>query len=112
MAHRAAQAWRWAPSARFSAFFEGSVPFLNPEINDNHVGVGDSYVGFKAAMIFNEDRALTFQLRSSMPTGNASFGLGAHHVSLEPALLFSQRLTDRHGPTYLWGRVEDTGQFR
>jgi hypothetical protein len=38
---------------------------------------------------------LTFQLRTYVPTGDAFRGLGTRHVSLEPAFLTYQRLTDR-----------------
>src|SRR5262249_39803735 len=42
-----------------------------------------------------DERYLTFQLKTFAPTGDAFRGLGTHHVSLEPAFLAYQRLTDR-----------------
>jgi hypothetical protein len=80
---------------RLSGFVELPVRFLNPEINANTKGLADMNAGFKWAFLFTQDRVATFQLRTYIPTGAASRGLGTNHVSLEPALLLYQRLTDR-----------------
>jgi hypothetical protein len=53
--------------------------------------------GFKYAFLFRDSGVATFQFRTYIPTGDASRGLGNHHVSLEPALLFYKPLTDRLG---------------
>ena len=44
--------------------------------------------GFKWAFWETDDQVATFQLRTYIPTGAASRGLGNNHVSLEPALLY------------------------
>lgn len=80
---------------RFSGFVEVPVRFLNPEVNRDFTGIGDMNAGFKWAFVACEQRFLTFQLRTYIPTGDAFRGLGTRHVSLEPALLAYQRLTDR-----------------
>lgn len=80
---------------RISGFVELPVRFLNPEQNENTSGLGDMDIGFKAALVACPDRFVTFQLRTYIPTGDADRGLGTDHVSLEPALLLYQRLSDR-----------------
>jgi Putative MetA-pathway of phenol degradation len=79
----------------FSAFVEAPIRFLNPEQNDNAAGFSDLQAGFKYSLWNCEHRAVTFQFRTYIPTGNASQGLGTEHVSLEPALLWLERLSDR-----------------
>ncbi len=59
------------------------------------VGWGDAAVGFKAAILMQPERFLTAQLRTYLPTGDASEGLGTDHVSLEPSLLLYNELTSR-----------------
>jgi hypothetical protein len=80
---------------RFSGFLEVPFRFINPEQNGNHAGLSDIEFGFKGALIADCDRYLTFQLRTYTPTGDGRKGLGTEHYSLEPALLFYQRLGDR-----------------
>jgi hypothetical protein len=94
-----------AASDRFSGFVEVPVRFLNPEANRNTAGVADINAGFKAALVNHPDQIFTFQFRTYIPTGDAVRGLGTNHVSLEPALLVYQRLTDRvafHGEFRDW----------
>lgn len=86
-----------AASDRMSGFVELPWRFLNPEVNANTNGPSDMNAGFKYAFLFQDDGVATFQLRTYIPTGDAHRGLGNHHVSLEPALLFYKPLTDRLG---------------
>ncbi|HEX3147122.1 MAG TPA: hypothetical protein VHR66_03515 [Gemmataceae bacterium] len=81
----------------WSIFVEGGVRSLNPDINANTAGLGDSNLGFKYAFRSEECQVWTFQLRAYLPTGAASRGLGTHNVSLEPALLGFTRLTEQLG---------------
>src|SRR5438105_959014 len=82
---------------RFSVFAEVPYRFLNPVVNAHTNGLADMNAGFKYAFLFAEDQVATFQLRIYAPMGDADRGLGTDHVSLEPALLLYQRLTDRLG---------------
>jgi hypothetical protein len=84
-------------SDRFSAFAELPVRFIQFQTNsaDNNGGVGDLNVGFKFALVHNADRYLTAQFRAYTPTGNSYQGLGTGHLSLEPALLYWHRVSDR-----------------
>ncbi len=86
-----------AANDRLSGFVELPWRFLNPEVNANANGLSDMNAGFKYAFLCHEDLVATFQFRTSIPTGDAHRGLGNHHVSLEPAFLFYDRLTDRLG---------------
>jgi hypothetical protein len=85
----------YALNQNLSAFIEVPFRFVNPERNGNHAGLSDIEFGFKAAMIAECDRYVTFQLRTYTPTGDPRKGLGTDHFSLEPALLMYQRLGER-----------------
>jgi len=84
-------------SDRLSAFVNLPVRYLNPELNANHSGFSDLDAGFKFAFLYDEDLVATFQLRGYAPTGDSHRGLGTDHVTLEPALLLYDRLSDRLG---------------
>jgi hypothetical protein len=84
-----------AASERLSGFINTPVRFLNPEINRDHAGFSDLDAGFKFAFLSSDARVATFQFRTYMPTGESRRGLGTDHVSLEPALLCYDALTDR-----------------
>jgi hypothetical protein len=81
--------------SNLSGFVEVPFRFLNPEQNANTSGLADMNLGVKYAFLQSPCQTATFQLRCYIPTGAASHGLGTDHVSLEPAFLFFQRLTDR-----------------
>jgi hypothetical protein len=84
-----------ALAERFSVFVETPFRFLNPEQNANTAGFADMNAGLKYALLQNADQVGTFQLRTYIPTGASTHGLGTDHVSVEPALLYYQRLSDR-----------------
>ncbi len=85
----------YAPLDRFSGFVELPYRLLNPELNANHAGISDLNTGFKWALLYEQDTVGTFQFRVYAPTGDSHRGLGTNHVSLEPAFLAYQRLTER-----------------
>jgi hypothetical protein len=84
----------WAASDRFSAFVEAPVRFLNPEQNANTAGFADMNFGVKAALVATQETYFTFQFKTYLPTGDSRHGLGTDHVSLEPGLLFNQKLAE------------------
>jgi hypothetical protein len=96
--------FEFAPVRNFSTFIEVPVRFLNPSMVSNFYGFSDINTGFKYAFVAEPDRYYTFQFRTYMPTGASDKGLGTGHVSLEPALLVFQRLTDR---LYFNGEIRD-----
>ncbi len=65
-------------------------------------GLGDTIAGFKYAMYTDECQYLTFQFKTYAPTGDSHRGLGTHHTSLEPGLLYLRQITDR---TYFQGEL-------
>src|SRR5207248_2481249 len=58
-------------------------------------GLGDVSFGFKYALLYCPEQVLTFQLRTTAPSGDASEGLGTNNWQVEPGLLYYQRLSDR-----------------
>jgi len=77
--------FRWIQPQSFIAF----TPF------GNQGGISDVRAGFKVAMLASSQHYLTFQFKTYMPTGDASKGLGTNHWSIEPSLLYFQKLSDR-----------------
>jgi hypothetical protein len=94
----------YATSDRFSVFAEVPFRFINPEVNSNESGLSDVSAGFKFAVIAQEDRTVTTQLRLYADTGDGDKGLGTEHYTIEASLLFNEQLSDR---TYLFGKVCD-----
>ncbi len=92
--------FEYALNPRFSVFTELPVRFVNFHSLPDTGGLGreggfaDMNVGFKYALIAEADEYLTFQSRTYIPTGDSSRGLGTHHVSVEPSLLYYKRLSN------------------
>jgi hypothetical protein len=84
-----------AASERFSGFINVPVRFLQPELNAHHAGISDLDTGVRFAFLRSDDLVATFQFRTYVPTGDSHRGLGTDHVSLEPAFLLYERLTER-----------------
>jgi hypothetical protein len=85
----------WAPYANLSFFAEMPYRFVDPELQDNTSGFGDANAGFKLALRQDCCQTTTFQLRTYIPSGDGSRGLGTDHASLEPALLHYRQLSQR-----------------
>jgi hypothetical protein len=79
---------------RFSTFVEVPFRYFDGGANANAYGLSDVNAGFRWAMLADADTVATLQFRTYAPSGEADRGLGTRHVSLEPALLVFQRLTD------------------
>jgi hypothetical protein len=95
----------------FSAFIEVPYLMLNPTINQDSSGFSDMNLGFKWAVVSQQDMTTTFQLRVFVPTGDAHEGLGTRHVSVEPSLLFLDKLSERlilESELRLWAPVGGT----
>lgn len=84
-----------ALSGRFSLFAEVTFRFADLAFVGNESGIADISVGAKAALVAKDRNYLTFQVRMYVPTGDAERGLGTDHVSLEPALLSYNQLSER-----------------
>lgn len=91
----------------FAAFTEVPLIFLNPEVNGNTSGLGNITIGQKFLLTNPNNRRWQIAqiLRTYLPTGSASRGLGNGLVALEPGLLFRYRaneLTYFHGELKYW----------
>src|SRR5262249_19257320 len=85
----------FSPNGRFSVFGEVPFRFLNPSINPDERGLSNINAGFKYAILADDCRHLTAQLRWYFPITNSHTGLGYKHEAVEPGLLYSQKVTDR-----------------
>lgn len=92
----------YALRKRLSFFVEVPFRWIQPTSvvpntggGPNEQGLSDITAGVKAALIASDSRYVTFQLKSYLPTGNATDGLGTNHFSVEPSLLYYQKLSDR-----------------
>lgn len=92
----------YAATQRVSVFAE--VPFrqLRPEsfvpgtgsFGDQD-GLSDVRAGVKLALVDTAEQMLSAQVRVFLPTGDGLKGLGTEHATVEPALLYYQRLSER-----------------
>lgn len=86
----------------FSLFVEGSMRWLNPEVNDNEFGTSDMRYGIKLCTWSDENVIATFLLRIYQPSAkNETLGTG--HWSLEPGLLAAYRVNNK---------IQLEGEFR
>jgi hypothetical protein len=94
----------YAPVRRFSVFTEVPIRWIQPQgfvpnlpftPFGNQGGLGDVEFGFKFAALASRSHYLTFQLSTYAPSGDALKGLGTNHWSVEPSLLYYQKVTDR-----------------
>jgi hypothetical protein len=96
----------YAVNQRFSAFVEVPFRWIQPQgviaapagataAFPNGAGISDVQAGLKFAVLASSRHYLTAQLLSYFPSGSAAQGLGTNHYSLEPALLYYQRLSER-----------------
>jgi hypothetical protein len=77
----------------FSFFVELTYLNIEPILYPGDSGFGDMNLGTKTMFLDCELIQSTFQFKTFLPTGNAGHGVGTGHVSLEPALLTSIKLT-------------------
>jgi hypothetical protein len=81
-----------------------SIPYdqINPNWGPTQAGFGDLNFGVKSLMFDCEMLQVSFQFRTYMPTGAAINNLGTGHISLDPSILASLKLTPT---TYLQGQI-------
>jgi hypothetical protein len=103
----------YAPVRRFSVFTEVPIRWIQPQSFipgtehvanggivsggpfSNQSGISDVRAGFKLAVTASSDHSLTFQFKAYFPSGDGSRGLGTAHYSVEPSLMYYQRLSGR-----------------
>ncbi len=91
----------------FSAFTEVPLIFLSPDVNASTAGLGNITIGQKFLLTNPHNRRWQIAqiMRTYLPTGSASRGLGNELVALEPGLLFRYRASERtyfHGELKYW----------
>jgi hypothetical protein len=85
-----------APVPCFSTFIEVRQHMVNPELAPDAEGFGDMNVGVKYALVSEPNQVLSVQLRTFIPTGMPKLSIiGTGHVSLNPAVLYFNQVTDR-----------------
>jgi Putative MetA-pathway of phenol degradation len=89
---------------RFSAYTVIPYRSVVGEVNGGGAGFGDMIIGTKTLLIDTEYAQLTLQFQTFIPQGKSTRGLGTGHVSLEPSLLLSARLTP---DTYFQGQIAE-----
>jgi hypothetical protein len=86
---------------RFSLFADVPLRWVQPQgavlggSYPNQRGLGDVVAGFKFALVASQRRYVTFEMQTFFPSGNASKGLGTNHYSVQPSILYYQKLSDR-----------------
>jgi hypothetical protein len=109
----------WMLAPRLSVFAELAIQRTDIFFPDNsggtviekNGGLGDTIAGFKYAILTDDVQYLTFQFKTYIPTGDSHRGLGTHHTSLEPGLLYLRRLNDRmyfQGELRYWIPIDGT----
>jgi hypothetical protein len=95
--------FRWIKPTDFVA---GSGSF------GNQSGLGDIRFGSKLALVSSSTHDITLMVRLSVPTGDASKGLGIDHGSFEPALIVRQALGSRMQLEGMFGDFHPTGSSK
>jgi hypothetical protein len=97
--------FEYAINPNLSVFVTVPVRFINPTVNANSVGLSDVSFGAKYAFINTADRAYSFQLMLTTPSGDGDKGLGQENWRLEPGVLFLEQLRCRWG---VFGEFKDS----
>lgn len=85
----------YKPMELLSFFTEVPFRWIDPIVNENTGGMYDMTAGLKLSLAESRTTQLTGQFRTYIPTGDNDSGLGTNHVSLEPSILWMQKLSDR-----------------
>jgi hypothetical protein len=99
---------------RMSVFAELPVRWLRPQtmlfgVVGDQSGLSDLRLGAKFSLMTTDRRQATALIRVSVPTGDASRGLGTDTIPLEAALLVARQLRDGVGLELQFGGVFPTG---
>lgn len=92
----------YAPTSRLSVFTQFPLRWLQAksfpgtaQAFPNSSGFGDMQIGLKFAPLASDRRYLTLQFKAYLPSGNAHAGLGTNHGTIEPSVLYYQRLSEK-----------------
>jgi len=116
----------YAFAQRFSGFIDVPIRTLAPQVSyqcqpactaqsqlqtvvpapsQGFTGLSDVRAGVKFGLWQRPKEQLTFQLSTSMPSGDTSHGLGIGHATIEPYLLYARSLNEKVG---IFGEFGDT----
>lgn len=102
----------FAPHERVSVFGEVPIRWLQPQefvpglgSFDSTSGLSDIRFGAKFGVVVLPERQVTVLLQVAAPTGEPLDGLGTNHWSVEPAILYSEHVTDRFALEAQFGDV-------
>lgn len=105
----------YAMHQRVSVFGEVPVRWLQPKAFvpglgsfGNQSGLSDVRFGVKLGAVTLPERQVTVQLRFAAPTGEPMDGLGTDHWSVEPTLLYFERISSRFAVEAQFGDVIPT----
>ncbi|HET6426549.1 MAG TPA: hypothetical protein VFG20_22855 [Planctomycetaceae bacterium] len=89
----------------FAAFTEIPLIFMNADVNGDTLGPGNITIGQKFLLTNPNNRhwQIAQILRTYLPTGSSSRGLGNGLTAIEPGLLFRYRRSER---TYFHGEIK------
>lgn len=77
-----------------SAWVDMSYRSIESVTNPSSAGLGDVNIGVKTVMLDRELILVSTQIRTTVPAGNFTNGLGTGHVAIEPSLLSALKLTE------------------
>src|SRR5207253_2947240 len=79
-------------AGRIGLFVELDYRHIEPELFGNASGFADMNIGTKTLLLDCELLQVSFQVRTYLPTGNFTRGLGTGHVSIDLSLPFNLKL--------------------
>jgi hypothetical protein len=82
-------------SSKFSVTTEIPYRHVVPDVNASTGGFADIRIATKSLLVDCELMQFSFQMKTFIPTGNFTKGLGLGHVALEPSVLCTMKLTPR-----------------
>jgi outer membrane putative beta-barrel porin/alpha-amylase len=71
-------------------------------------GIGDLRFGAKLSLASDSTSQITLQVMALTPTGDSEQGLGTHHWSIDPSILYSTQLGERANIEAVFGTVLPT----
>jgi len=90
-------------SGKFSTGIEIPFRWTNPDVNNNHAGIGDLRLTLKTVLFEGQRLMLTHIFRTQFNTGSSKMGMGTGHIALEPGFLAHYQWGDR---TWLHGELK------
>ena len=83
---------------KFGTVIDMPYRSVDPEVYNHGSGFGDMSIATKTLLLDCELLLVAFEMRTYLPIGNVTKGVGNGHVSLEPSLIFALKCTN---DTYL-----------